>query len=113
MDASTIYNAPTLLATFAARLAQESGNNQLAISFLEMMLDKETDLDKQEMLMDRIQAHKAVDVIQKAIQAYRLAYRKNPVTLQTLVDSGVIKALPLNPYGKPFGYNQNDGSLTF
>jgi hypothetical protein len=113
MDASSIFDAPPLLATFAARLAQESGNNQLSISFLEMMVEREYDIEKKEMLLRRIQAHKAILVIERDIQKYKSVFGKYPSSLQMLVKDGIAVGLPVNPYGKQFIYNPEDGSLKF
>lgn len=113
MGASTVRDAPAPLATFAARLAQESGSNEIAIYFLEMHLMKENDQDKREMLLTRLEAHKAIDIIEKGIQDYKRIFLRNPETLQVLVDENFIDRLPLNPYGRPFVYNKDNGALKF
>lgn len=113
MAASTVTGAPPPLATFAARLAQESGSNEIAISFLEMFLMKENDPDKRDMLQKRLDTHKALDILEKGIQAYRLAFGGNPETLQKLVKEGFIKRIPSNPYSGEFIYNNIDGTLKF
>lgn len=113
MGASTVYNAPPPLVTFAARLAQESGNNKTAIAFIELMLPKENDPDKRELLLKRLETHKAVDSIETAIQAYRQKVGRNPETLNALVEEGYMTNLPSNPNEKPFIYKSDDGSLRF
>jgi tetratricopeptide (TPR) repeat protein len=113
MGASTVNNAPPALATFAARMAQESGKNQLAISFLEMMISKEYDPVKKELLLTRIQAHKAVALIEGALQEYKLVFGEYPQDLSALIHKGFIQKLPENPYGRPFEYKSDDGSIKY
>jgi hypothetical protein len=113
MEASSVRNAPAPLATFAARLAQEAGNNQTAMAFLQMVLMRETDPDKKEMLLTRLEAHMAVDVLEKAIRRYHERFGGYPESLDALVDAGVLDALPKNPYDKPFEYQAYTGFVKF
>ncbi|GAB6095832.1 hypothetical protein JCM14469_20850 [Desulfatiferula olefinivorans] len=113
MEASTVRDAPAPLATFAARLAQEAGNNQTAMAFLQMVLMKETDPDKKEMLLTRLEAHMAVDVLEKALRVYHDRFGGYPARLDALVDAGVLDALPKNPYGNSFEYQGQTGFVKF
>lgn len=113
MEASSVKDAPPTLATFAARLAQQSGKNETAISFLRMMLEKEKDQDKRDMLLKRINVHLALDVLEKGITSYREKHGKNPDKLDDLVSTGIIAKLPDNPYGYPFGYDPELANLKF
>lgn len=113
MDASKIDGAPPALATFAARLALKSGRNQTAISFLTMILSKEKDKEKIELIKRRISAHYAVAELEKAIQIYVDQFGKYPESLQILVEKNIIKNFPTNPYNKPFTYNHDTCEVTF
>lgn len=113
MEASSVKDAPPPLATFAARLAQQSGKNETAISFLRMMLEKEKDQDKRDMLLKRINVHLTLDILEKGITAYRGKNGRNPDKLDELVSTGILAKLPDNPYGYPFGYDPESGNLKF
>lgn len=113
MEASSVKDAPPTLATFGARLAQQSGKNETAISFLRMMLEKEKDQDKRDMLVKRINAHLTIDILEKGITSYRGKYGKNPDKLDDLVSAGILAKLPKNPYGYSFGYDPESGNLKF
>lgn len=113
MQAAKVKDAPPALGIFGARLAQQGGKNETAISFLRMMLEKEKDQDKREMLITRIDAHLAVDILEKGIVAYREKFGKNPEKLDDLIARGIIVKLPENPYGYPFSYDRKAGTLRF
>jgi hypothetical protein len=113
MEASRVKEAPPALATFGARLAQQSGKNETAISFLRSILEKEKDQDKREMLMKRINVHLVLDILEKGIAAYREKFGKNPDKLDDLISDGILAKLPDNPYGNPFGYDPKSGNLKF
>jgi hypothetical protein len=113
MEASNVKDAPPALVTFGARLAQQSGKNETAISFLRTMLEKEKDQDKRDMLMKRIDVHLALDILETGITAYRNKLGKNPDKLDDLVSAGILAKLPDNPYGYPFGYDPESGNLKF
>jgi len=113
MAASSVKDAPPALATFGARLAQEVGKNDTAIAFLRMMLEKEKDQEKRDMLQERLDAHLAVAVLENGLAVFHAKYGKNPERLDILVSSGVLPRLPENPYGKPFIYDNATGVIKF
>lgn len=113
MEASLVKDAPPALATFGARLSQQIGKNETAISFLRMMLEKEKDQDKRDMLMKRINVHLALDILEKGVTAYKEKFGKNPDKLDDLISDGILAKLPDNPYGYPFGYDPESGNLKF
>lgn len=113
MEASQIKNAPVLLSTFAARLAQKSGKNQTAISFLKMVYEKETDDDNKDLILKRILAHSAVEELENGVQLFKDRYGEYPITLNALIDKKIMKELPKNPYMKSFIYDSFTGVVNF
>lgn len=113
LQASSVKDSPVTLATFGTRLAQQGGKNDTAIAFLRMMLEKEKDQDKRDMLQERLDAHLAVAVLEQGLATFHEKYGKNPDRLDMLVSSGVLPRLPENPYGKPFIYDNATGVIKF
>lgn len=113
MDASTVRDSPPALATFAARLSQEAGNNQAAMAFLQLVLMKEIDPEKKKVIKTRLETHMIIDVLEKGIRAYHHIYGFFPYNLQVLINEGYISSIPPNPSGDGFIYNSEDGSIKF
>lgn len=111
MEASRIPNAPPLLATLGARLAQKAGQAQTAIAFLQTMYEESEDENTRKILSLRIKALAGVLVLEKGIEKFKENFDRSPNRLEELVTAGILKELPQNPYKKPYTYE--DGIIGF
>jgi hypothetical protein len=113
MEAAKIENAPALLATFGARLANETGNNETALIFLKAYYEREEDEEKKEIIAERIRLHKAVALLEKKIISFKNDFGRYPTNLMDLIIFGYLKQLPLDQYSKTFNYDPNSGRVLF
>lgn len=112
MEASKVPGAPGALSTWAARLASQAGQYQTAIEFLVGMYESTDDEHQKEMLMRRIQAVRTAYVLQQAVDRFGEQFGHTPVSLDELVEKGLIEELPENPYHRPFALN-DEGMVEF
>jgi hypothetical protein len=106
-------NAPLITTTLRARLAQESGDSDTAIAFLQTLYADTQDETLREQLKKRIQAHIGIQIIEGAIKRYIGDNNTTPLSLHDLQLKGYIDVLPENPFGDTFYYNSATNSLTY
>lgn len=106
MEASEVPDAPILLATFGARLAQKAGQTQTSIAFLKSMYENTDDEEIKKTIGERINAHIGVLVLEKGIEQFKEKFGRLPNRLEELVTEGILKQLPQNPYGKTYAYEE-------
>lgn len=93
--ASKMDGAPAVLATLGARLAQKSGQTRAALAFLKgMEQDPDYDETAKQLIALRIRVLEGALRLEKAIAVYRQRYGHDIHTLQDLVTSGILEALP-------------------
>lgn len=97
-----------LLANLAARYLYESGQSEFGIFFLEMMMNSTFNPKIKAMYELRINALKAITEIKRAIENYVSKTGTVPKHLGQLVETGIILAIPKDPYGGEF-YLDRDG----
>ena len=99
LQAAKTPNAPPFLAILGARLAQKGGETASAIVIMQSMLASK---DKEEPgygdMVQRLQALEGVLAIEKALQRYAQSFGHAPTALADLTTSGILDALPPNPY---------------
>ena len=99
LKAAKIPNAPSYLAILGARLAQKGGETETAISLLKSMLaNKNPEESGYDDMLDRLHALEGVLVIEQAVDKYKSKIGRKPSSLSELTASGVLAALPPNPY---------------
>ncbi len=111
MEASRVPGAPATLATLASRLASKAGHTSAAIDFLTAMYEKTDDEETKNMLAERIVALLGVETLQSAIDRFQAQFGRMPDTLEELVHTSTLSAIPPNPYGRP--YVLKDGRVDF
>ncbi len=111
MEASRVPGSPSTLATLASRLASKAGHTSAAIDFLTAMYEKTDDEETKNMLAERIVALRGVETLQSAIDRFQAQFGRVPDTLEELVHTSTLSAIPPNPYGRP--YVLKDGRVDF
>ena len=93
---------PAYTARLASRLYVQGRNPDVALEFLDAMLQQTTDeavRDQLQRRMKRIRLERDLQVLEQAVQNYTQINGKHPNTLSDLVMSGVLTSMPNEPYG--------------
>jgi hypothetical protein len=92
----------TFLPTLIARLHYEANETGVAIDYLEEMIRNTTSEKLRRWMLVRLHALRSVALLEDAIVRYLDRYKSEPKTLNMLVEGGLIKAIPSDPYGGEF-----------
>lgn len=99
LKAAQIDHAPSFLAIVGSRLASKGGDTDMAIIIVNSMLSEMTvDDSGYTDLSDRLGALVAVREIENALKSFQKRFSRLPYSLDEIVDSGILSALPINPY---------------
>ncbi|OGQ98910.1 MAG: hypothetical protein A2505_03220 [Deltaproteobacteria bacterium RIFOXYD12_FULL_55_16] len=99
LEAAKTPNAPPFLTILGARLAQKGGETEAAIIIMKSMLaDKNSEEPGYTDMIERLLALEGVLVIEQAANSYEKARGRKPSSLTELTASGLLAALPPNPY---------------
>lgn len=99
-----------LYTTLAARYFYESGQSALGTAFLSTMEKSAKDPKIKKIYHLRRQALEAVQVISDAVARYHVAFKQAPTDIGSLVSSGLLHRVPIDPYGGKF-YLDGDGKV--
>ena len=99
LEAAKTPDAPPFLSILGARLAQKGGETHSAIVIMKSMLAsaEEGEPGRGDML-DRLHALEGVLAIEKAITRYEQMRGSKPTSMEELLSSGALPAMPPNPY---------------
>jgi len=92
----------TFLPTLIARLHYEADETEVAIDFLEAMIQNTASEKLRKWMLVRLQALRAVSLLEDAIARYRQSHMSDPEALTVLVEVGLLDAIPPDPYGGEF-----------
>lgn len=95
----------------AGRYMQESGQTELAISYLSAMEKNERNQAVRKNYQIRLQAFREVRRIELAQDRYKNATGRPPETLDVLISTGYLLPPPVDPYGGEF-YLEATGKVT-
>lgn len=99
LEAAKTPDAPSFLSILGARLAQKGGETATAIVIMKSMLaEKDSEEPGYADMLDRLHALKGVLIIEQAVSKYEKAMGHKPASLSELTSSGILAALPPNPY---------------
>jgi tetratricopeptide (TPR) repeat protein len=96
--------------SLSSRYMQESGQTDLAIAYLKAMISSSRNETAKKLFEIRLEAFETVRTIEKARDDYKAKYGRLPITLDNLVSSGHLAAMPKDPYGGTF-YLEPDGKV--
>ena len=113
MQTAEIPNAPPLLGLLGARLSQQGDQTKASIAFLETMLDTAGKESAKTEIKRRIEALKGVLKLERGITMYRARFGHPPDSLECLVESGILKDVPVNPCRRDGRYLYNRGKVGF
>jgi tetratricopeptide (TPR) repeat protein len=100
--AAQIPGAPYYLQGLAARFSLYGNETATAVLFLDDMLRETTDPAIRLYLEKRLLALKIIHDLEKKVQAFKAATGSLPRTFAEIIDSGLLKEIPADPYGGEF-----------
>lgn len=113
--AAKIPGGPGFLPGLATRMYAESGNPDVALQFLEAMWRENPDIavrEKLEVRVKEIIIERDLRRLEDSVQRYRQAERKYPKALSDLVSSGILPALPEEPFGGAYNIDAQTGEVS-
>lgn len=113
--AAKIPGGPGFLPGLATRMYAESGDPDVALQFLEAMWRENPDTavrEKLEVRVKEIMIERDLRHLEEAIQRYHQAQRKLPKTLLDLVLSGILQAIPDEPFGGAYNLDVRTGEVS-
>ena len=113
LETAKIKGTPVVLAILGARFAVKSQQTRAAATILkQMLLNKNLDKDYRLELEERLEALEGVMVLESAVSVYKKRFGHLPPSLSALQDTGVLTAIPKNPY-KAYLYDPSTGRVAF
>lgn len=106
---------PAYTARLASRLYVQGKNPEVALEFLEAMLEQTTDEPVREQLlrrMRRVSLERDLQTLERAIQRYVDMKGARPASLFDLAVIGILAKIPEEPYGGEYKYDSKTGEVT-
>jgi hypothetical protein len=110
MTASRRTGPSEQLVSFAARLEYKDKKTENAILFLEAIEKKTEDERLKKEYDTRILALKARLSLERSVSAYKEKFNRAPISLQQIIEKGIMKEIPKDPYGGKFSIG-SDGEI--
>lgn len=107
---AAVRSGDSLFTNLAARYFHEGGENALALSFLETMINGAKDRKTRLIYERRKAALLSTQKIEAGIADYRSRYHRSPSDLAELISKGILLEMPTDPYGGQF-YLDKDGRV--
>ncbi|MFN4182496.1 MAG: tetratricopeptide repeat protein [bacterium] len=109
--ASEYADAPREIRSFPALLYLRMGHPALALAYLDVLIQKETDEKQKQVWMKRKQWLAGKMLLEKAVEIYRQKFGTIP-TLQDLVKSGILKEIPEEPFERGWQIHPLTGEVS-
>lgn len=111
-EASAIRGAPLWLKTLAARVASEGGHREASRAMWKAIFDEATEGPIKENARTNLAVLKALDgrdALQEAARRFEATTRRTPASLEELVSTLALGAVPADPSGVPYVYDAASG----
>jgi len=102
MEAARLPGSPTYLTGLATRLSAYQNQYKPAIVFLNETLKKTRNPTLAKQIEIRLETLITLDKLEKAVQEFKVKFGFLPLKIAELVDKGLIKTIPQEPYGGEF-----------
>ena len=99
------------LLSLASRLAYKEKKTENAILFLEAVAKKTEDERLKKDYETRVRALQARLLLERSVSAYKEKFGKAPISLQRMIEKGIMKEIPRDPYGGKFSVSP-DGEIS-
>lgn len=112
MEAAGLPGSPPYLPSLSTRLAMYQNQYKPAILFLKDVLAKTRNPALVKQFETRLKTLVILDNLETAVQRFKKIYGGFPLKLTDLVEKGLIKAIPQDPYGGNFVVLENGRVFT-
>lgn len=105
---------PHYTARLASRLYVQGKNPEVALEFLEAMLEQTTDelvREKLQRRIKRVSLERDLQMLEQLIRQYTDSKGRRPASLMELVSAGLLPGIPLEPYGGDYLYDSKTGKV--
>jgi hypothetical protein len=110
MQASERPGGSGVLAQLATRLLYQERNTENAIIFLREIIRKTEEGQTRDIYLIRLEALEGILLLERAVATFSERHGRKPAALDELVEAGILRALPRDPYGGRF-YIDADGAI--
>jgi hypothetical protein len=113
--AARLPDGPSYLPGLATRMYAEASNPDTALQFLEALWQQTQDAEMREVLEKRakeVMIERDIQRLETAVQQYRSQRGYLPGTLQDLVKSGTVSAIPQEPLGGSYKLDSKTGKVS-
>jgi tetratricopeptide (TPR) repeat protein len=110
-QAASLPDAPIFLSSLASRLMATDDSPETAISFLQRLLEMNTDEHAREALKEKLKlAYISRDLraLEKQITRFRDQHKRTPKDLEELVQVGILKYVPKDTFGEKYFINEQE-----
>lgn len=104
-------NAPEHVRRFPSFLYLKAGDVETAREYLKTLYENAATPDEKSFILKRIGWIEARSILMDAVQAYKSRYGQSPRRLEDLLDRGILKVLPEDPFERGFRYNPSTGEV--
>ncbi len=106
--------APDIIARLAAKLLVSAKSPQQAVELLAKVYEETTDDNVKTVLEQRLReaiVERDLTMFEDAIGRYQAQYLQRPARLEQLVQAGLLRELPREPFGGQYQYNADSGEV--
>lgn len=110
-QAAQFPQSPAYLPKLAARLYADADSPELAVTFLQEMIQSTDRQDLKERLAVRLHYvihHSNLKTLNQAVDIFYQHFEKYPASLDELVDAGIVHEIPVDPRGGTYYINGQD-----
>ena len=114
-QAARLPEAPTSLGTLAANLFVSARSPQQAVDLLAALYKNTTDESAKKLIEIRLRivaTERDLQLLEQAIDRYRVQYGRVPQRLEDLVETHLLTALPMEPAGGKYNYDKLTGTVS-
>jgi len=105
--AATLPGSPSFLQGLAARFSLYGQQTEMGIAFLKTMLENATDERVRIHLQKRLTALEIIQNLETQVKKFHETQGVFPTSLEELLEKGLLKDIPKDPYGGNFVIYQN------
>lgn len=115
MQAARLPGGPTYLPGLATRMAAEAGSPDTALAFLAARLNESQDEEMRKFFVKRMKEviiERDIRTLERAVEVYREQQHRYPETLRAIVETGILAALPPEPFGGAYRVDPQTGAVS-
>jgi hypothetical protein len=113
--AATMPGTPDWLPLLAARLHVQADDPQLALEFITRVYEATTDEGlkvKLEIRIKEVMIERDLMAMKRAVERYQVRHGSRPERLSQLVETGILKHIPLEPFGGTYTLDSETTELS-